>query len=33
MASIYGFPAEPIDPTRRESHHQNTLINRFGLGW
>jgi cytidylate kinase len=24
--AFYGFPAEPIDPTRRESHHQNTVI-------
>jgi predicted kinase len=23
---FYGFPAEPIDPTRKESHHQNTII-------
>ena len=25
---FYGFPAEPIDPTRRESQHQNTVIMR-----
>jgi hypothetical protein len=25
---FYGFPAEPIEPTRRESHHQNTVIMR-----
>jgi len=23
---FYGFPAEPIDPTLKESHHQNTVI-------
>jgi predicted kinase len=25
---FYGFPAAPIDPTRPESHHQNTVIVR-----
>lgn len=25
---FYGFPAEPIDPTRPESHHQNSVIVR-----
>ena len=25
---FYGFPAEPVDPTRKESHHQNTVIMR-----
>lgn len=25
---FYGFPAEPIDPTRPESRHQNTVIMR-----
>ena len=25
---FYGFPAEPIDPTRAESHHQNGVIMR-----
>jgi len=25
---FYGFPAEPIEPTRKESHHQNTVIMR-----
>jgi hypothetical protein len=25
---FYGFPAAPIDPTRPESHHQNTVILR-----
>jgi predicted kinase len=26
--AFYGFPADPIDPTRKESHHQNTVIMR-----
>jgi cytidylate kinase len=25
---FYGFPAKPIDPTRAEAHHQNTVIMR-----
>ena len=25
---FYGFPVEPIDPTRREAHHQNSVIMR-----
>ena len=25
---FYGFPAEPIEPTSKESHHQNTVIMR-----
>jgi predicted kinase len=25
---FYGFPSEPIDPTRAEAHHQNTVIVR-----
>lgn len=25
---FYDFPVEPMDPTRRESHHQNTVIMR-----
>lgn len=25
---FYGFPAAPVDPTRKESHHQNTVIMR-----
>jgi len=25
---FYGFPTEPIEPTRAESHHQNTVIMR-----
>jgi cytidylate kinase len=25
---FYGFPAEPIEPTSKKSHHQNTVIMR-----